>query len=315
MSKMSIDVTRKDMAPLILQRRNLSGATMGTRYSAAFYAPVGFATADLGQALSAAVDEVDRQMSNWNEASDLARLNRATVGSWVDIPDGLHDVLTAALDIERQSAGAFNVAVGEAVSAWGFGPPARQPRSRRGDADACPEPSLHLELERGRALKHRPMTLDLSGIAKGFGVDRMASIMDHCGLASWLVGIDGEMRARGRKPDGSPWAVGHEKPDRRVREPMGVIELEDMSVATSGNYRHWREVDGESISHTIVPSTGHPLRNRIASVTVLAPTCMAADAWATALMVLGPEQGGALASSNGFDWIVVLEDDAVVTSL
>ncbi len=149
-------------------------------------------------------------------------------------------VLLAALDIERQSNGAFNIAVGEAVSAWGFGPPARQPNCRRGESSVCPEPSRHLELENGRARKHLPMTLDLSGIAKGYGVDRMASVMARFGLTAWLVGIDGEMRAKGRKPDGSPWAVGHEKPDRLVRESMGVIELEDISVATSGNYRHWR---------------------------------------------------------------------------
>ncbi len=113
----------------------------------------------------------------------------------------------------------------------------------------CFQPCRQLELAAGRARKRAVMTLDLNGIAKGYGVDRMAAVMARFGLNSWLVGIDGEMRAGGRKPDGEPWAVGHERPDRHRREAMGVIELQDMSVATSGNYRHWREVDGEIIAH------------------------------------------------------------------
>ena len=184
MSKTSTDVIRQNLLSSAMQRHTLSGATMGTRYSAVFYAPVGFSADELSRSLSTAVDEVDRQMSNWNEASDLSRLNRAAVGTWVDIPDGLQEVLMAALDIERQSDGAFNIAVGEAVSGWGFGPPVYRPASIRGEVAACPEPSRHLELASGRARKHRSMTLDLSGIAKGYGVDRMASVMARFGLTA-----------------------------------------------------------------------------------------------------------------------------------
>ena len=313
MSRMSIDRRVGAIGPA--HRRTLSGATMGTRYSAIFHAPLDFGLDDLRLALQAAVDEVDDQMSIWKEQSDLNRLNSSAVGTWVDIPDALHEVLSAALDIERQSSGAFNIAVGDRVQAWGFGPqgPAAGLLDR---ADTpCAQPSRQLELAAGRVRKYAAMTLDLNGIAKGYGVDRMAAVMVRFGLKSWLVGIDGEMRARGRKSDGEPWAVGHERPDRHGREAMGVIELQDMSVATSGNYRQWREMDGRMVSHTIAPNTGVPLTNAVASATVLAPSCMAADAWATVLMVLGPVRGGPLIQSEGFDWISVMEDGTIGTSL
>ncbi len=136
-----------------------------------------------------------------------------------------------------------------------------------------------------------PLRLDLSAIAKGFGVDELARVMTEFGVSSWLVGIDGELRAAGRKAAGRPWVVGHERPSRDARALMGVIELCDCAVATSGNYRHVVEVGGRLVSHTIDPRRYAPLGNDLASVTVLAPTAMAADGWATALMVLGRERG------------------------
>jgi thiamine biosynthesis lipoprotein len=159
------------------------------------------------------------------------------------------------------------------------------------------------------------VTLDLSGIAKGFGVDEMARVMDAFGIRSWLVGIDGEMRARGLKPDGVPWAVAHERPDRHSREAMGVIELTDMAVATSGNYRHWVEMDGTLLSHTMDPGTHRPIANGIASVSVLATTCMAADAWATAFMVLGAEAASRLAADLGMGTIFVFDDGTVSSTI
>ena len=172
-----------------------------------------------------------------------------------------------------------------------------------------------LNVADGLACKTAPLSLDLCGIAKGFGVDEMARVMDAFGIRSWLVGIDGEMRARGVKPDGEPWAVAHERPDRHCRAAMGVIELTDMAVATSGNYRRWIEVDGRFLSHTMDPATGAPLENSIASVSVLAPTCMAADAWATALLVLGAETGTRLAETSRMGAIIVLSDGTVRSTI
>jgi FAD:protein FMN transferase len=310
--------TSTEAAPVV--RHAINGPTMGTGYAAVFFAPEGMATEALAAALFDAVDRVDRQMSSWKPESDLNRLNVAPVGEWVAIPRELMTVLAEALKIGRATHGAFDIGVGALVSAWGFGPGPRQPDLGR-IAAAFPPPraatteALQLDVTASRARKAAPLTLDLSGIAKGFGVDEMARVMDAFGIRSWLVGIDGEMRARGLKPDGTPWAVAHERPDRHSREAMGVIELTDIAVATSGNYRHWREEDGRLVSHTIEPCSGVPLQNAVASVTVLAPSCMVADAWATAFMIKGPQPGLHLARLAGLDAIFVMEDGSVLPSL
>lgn len=310
--------TSIEAAPLV--RHALNGPTMGTRYAAVLFAPDGMATDPLAAALFDAVDRVDRQMSTWKPDSDLNRLNAAPVGEWVAIPRELMTVLAEALKIGRATKGAFDIGVGGLVSAWGFGPGTRQPDQLRIAAAserprAATTEALQLDVTTSRARKAAPLTLDLSGIAKGFGVDEMARVMDSFGIRSWLVGIDGEMRARGLKPDGTPWAVAHERPDRHSREAMGVIELTDMAVATSGNYRHWVEVDGKLLSHTMDPGTRRPIANGIASVSVLASTCMAADAWATAFMVLGAETARKLAADMEMGTIFVFDDGTVSSTI
>ena len=293
---------------------------MGTRYSAVFYAAPGTDVDALNGELSAAVDCVDRQMSTWRADSDLNRLNASPVGTWMDVAPVLMTVLSASLRVERISHGAFNINVGDLVSAWGFGPSqgaTRASQLSKADRQMRPPASASIELDHHgrRARKSETINLDLSGIAKGFGVDEMAGVMNAFRIPSWLVGIDGEMRAKGAKPDGSMWAVAHERPDRHVREAMGVIELQDMAVATSGTYRHFREVDGRTVSHTMDPCSGRPLDNDVASVTVLASTCMMADAWATALMVLGVEAGLEAARGQGIDAIYVLQDGNLHSTL
>jgi FAD:protein FMN transferase len=320
MSKMSIDRAPQAQAEQPMARQTLSGSTMGTRYSAVFYMPPGANVQALSAALFAAVDRVDRQMSTWNPESDLNRLNAAPVNIWVAVPRELMTVLEASLQIERDTNGAFDIGVGELVSSWGFGPPSnRSTRDQNSAAsDAARSPTckvLELNAAQGRARKSASIKFDLSGIAKGYGVDELARVMDEFRIPSWLVGIDGEMRAKGAKPDGTMWAVAHERPERNVREALGVLELQDMAVATSGNYRHYREIDGRIVSHTMNPCTGAPLDNEVASATVLAPTCMRADAWATALMVMGVEVGLKVARSNGFDVIFVLQDGSVRSTL
>ncbi len=301
-------------------RRSVNGITMGTRYAAVFYAPETLCTDPLAEALFAAVDRVDRQMSNWKPELDLNRLNAAPVGTWVELPPELLAVLAEALRIGGASGGAFDIGVGLVVAAWGFGPAGRAPDPQRIRAAAA-EPrsgtaqALQLDVAGLRARKVAPLTLDLCGIAKGFGVDEMARVMDAHGVGAWLAGIDGEMRARGTKPDGEAWAVAHERPDRHVRCPMGVIELHNRAVATSGNYRHWLDMGDRVVSHTMQPSSDTPLENGIASVTVMAPTCMAADAWATALLVHGVNAGLTLAARYGLDAIFVLEDGTVRSTL
>ncbi len=296
-----------------LQRHSLSGQTMGTRYSAVFFAPAGADEPAIGAGLFAAVDQVDRQMSTWKPDSNLSRLNALPEQQWLALPEELMTVLDTALHIGQQSRGAFDIGVGGLVNAWGFGPSGAQDDAQQDSAlgKGKHHPALDgLEIDRarGRVCKRLPVTLDLSGIAKGYGVDALARCLDGLGITRYLVGIDGEMRAKGLKPDGQAWAVAIEKPVRHVREVMGVMELSDAAIATSGDYRHWVEVQGTHYSHTMNPLNGQPVRNRLAAVTVVMPSCMLADAWATALLVLGETDGVALAQKRGMDALFVLRD-------
>lgn len=301
MSKMSTDLTRIA----------LNGPTMGTRWSALFYAPPGFDPAPVQAAFQAAVDAVDAQMSTWKPDSDLMRLNAAPVGTWQDIPADLARVLALGLAIGRASGGAFDIGQGDAVRAWGFGPAAADPRAIR-DAMLAPRCPAHavLELDANRVRKMAPISLDLNGIAKGYGVDCLAEVLSAHGIRDALVGIDGEMRALGLRPDGSPWTIAVEAPDRDRRAPHSILTLQDAAVATSGDYRHWVTVQGRHLSHTMDPARGAPLLAPPASVTVIAPTCAMADAWATALMVLGADRGARLARQTGLDALFLCRDDA-----
>ncbi|QTB57816.1 FAD:protein FMN transferase [Burkholderia pseudomallei] len=388
-----------------LNRCRASGATMGTRYGAQFYAPPTADARAIAAALDAAVRAVDAQLSNWKADSDLSRLNRATPGSWTPICANLAAVLVRAREIGRETDNAFNIGVGTLVDRWGFGPgaaanrqadnewaanrqaagrhtvdrrtvarhmvarhmvdrhtvdrhtadrqtadrqtadrqtkdgrtPDRQPARPAGPANGLsgaidarrrasilrgPVPSpcrpidelLEVDVARGRARRLADVAFDLCGIAKGFGVDELARVLDRHGIGAWLVGIDGELRARGCKPDGSPWAIALEAPDYGRRGAMGAIDLVDAAVATSGDYRHWADFGGERLSHTMDPRAGAPLRGDIASVTVVAPTCTDADAYATALMVLGAQAGRAHAERHGLDALFVVRDgDALRT--
>ena len=317
---MSTDLIKPTGSALPLLRQTLSGSTMGTRYSCVFYVRQGMKLEALAAALFQAVDRIDRQMSTWNPQSDLNRLNAAPIDTWIEVPRELMTVLAASLRIGRTTEGAFDIGVGDIVSAWGFGASAaRTDQARKPVAMLTPRPItthvLELDEAGGKVRKTAPLQLDLSGIAKGYGVDEMARVMNQFAIPAWLVGIDGEMRAKGLKPDGVAWAVAHERPDRNIREAMGVIELTDMAVATSGNYRHWIEVDGRILSHTMSGRSGGPIENSISSVTVLAPTCMAADAWATAFMVMGVDAGTKTAKTLGMDVIFVLGDGEVTSTL
>lgn len=294
-----------------LARHALNGPTMGTRWTALFFAPRAFDPGAVQAALQAAVDAVDAQMSTWRPDSDLMRLNAAPVGQWLTVPPDLARVLSLGLAIGRASGGAFDIGQGDAVRAWGFGPQAADPQAIRAALQAPRRPAFdQLEVDGERLRKTAPLALDLNGIAKGYGVDRLAQVlMDH-GIRNALVGIDGEMRALGLRPDGSPWTIAVEAPDPDRRAPHSILALQDAAVATSGDYRHWVTVQGRRLSHTMDPTRGAPLMSSPASVTVIAPTCAEADAWATALMVMGCDAGASLAARSGLSALFLTRDAA-----
>jgi thiamine biosynthesis lipoprotein len=293
------------------QRTTLHGPTMGTRWSATLDADNTVDLAALRLDLAAAVEQVDQQMSPWKPDSDLMRLNRAPVDTWVDMPAEMLEVLDCALDVQRLSAGAFDPCVGDLVDAWGFGAvrdapdaeairAARQPKAHTGHR------ALVLERPAGRARKRTPLQLDLCGIAKGYAVDRMVAVLQAHGVRHALAALDGELRAVGRQASGVPWAVALERPDVGLRSVQGVIELKDLAVATSGDYRRCLQVGDARLAHTMDARRRAPVNNAVASVTVLARTCMHADAWATALLVAGPDEGLAMAQRVGLDVLFLL---------
>lgn len=287
----------------------LNGPTMGTRWSARLASR--HTSPDLTSDLQEAVDAVDRQMSTWRPDSDLMRLNAATPGAWVDVGSRLIEVLAISAEVTAASGGAFDIGVGEAVTAWGFG--SAQGQANEAAIRATLGRQLRAEVESdpsaGRARRLNGRRLDLSGVAKGFAVDQMAEVLRKRGVRSFLAALDGEIVADGVRPDGRPWAIVVEEPDPSRRSARGVIEVADRAVATSGNYRHRVRLGADWLSHTMDPRTGGPVRNRLPSVTVLAADCAKADAWATALMVLGETDGPILAARNGIEAIFLIRAD------
>lgn len=286
----------------------LNGPTMGTRWSALFFAPKGFDPMPVQVALQAVVEEVDAQMSTWKPDSDLMRLNAAPVGARVVVPDRLSDVLRLGLEISRASGGAFDIGMGDAVAAWGFGPEAAEPERIRSAMTARRVPThqaFDIDTATGLVHKKSPFTLDLNGIAKGYGVDQLAAKLAAHGIGDALVGIDGEMRALGLRPDGDAWTIAVEAPDPARRAPHSILALQDAAVATSGDYRHRVEVQGRHLSHTMDPRRGAPLLASPVSVTVVARTCAEADAWATALMVTGSLEGERLARKRNLSALFI----------
>ena len=307
MPKMSIDGKGSDDGIT-----RLNGPTMGTRWTAELTLPDGMDADEARGALAAAVDLVDRQMSTWKEASDLMRLNRAPVGDWVDLPDELLFVLARGLEIGAASDGAFDIGLGDIVDAWGFGP-AQHPdenliRNHLGKARQPAHEVLELDPEGRRARKHAPLALDLSGIAKGYGVDQMTRAVDALDIPGALLGLDGEIYAHGKRPDGQDWVVAVEKPDYEKRLPLSILTIHDAALATSGDYRHWVDLGQIRLAHTMDRRRGGPTQSPVASVTVLAQHCIDADAWATALLVKGEVDGPALARDQGLNALFILRN-------
>lgn len=297
----------------------LHGRTMGTTWSVKLVRPTGVARERVQRAIQGEVDRVVAQMSTWEPDSDLSRFNRAPAGTWQSLPDEFFGVLSHALALSEDSEGAFDPTVGPLVDLWGFGPgkPARRvpsdaelatTRARVGWQRVKLDPATKSAFQPGGA------HVDLSAIAKGFGTDQIARALDRLGVRNYLVDISGELRARGGRPDGSDWQVAIEKPGAapggvdRLDEVERVIALRDRSIATSGDYRHFFADDGSVYSHHIDPRTGRPVPHRIASVTTVAADCMQADSTGTTIMVLGPEQGMAYATSRGLAVLLILHN-------
>ena len=280
------------------------GDAFGTTYAVTVI-PTG--EADDKSAIQAAIDAeialVNAHMSTYHEDSELSTLNADAKAGSATISGPLSEVLVEAQRVHDLSGGAFDVTIGPLVNAWGFGPEIVTPPSQEALTRARARVGMgHLTVDQaGAALtrKRDALYIDLSAIAKGYGVDRIGKALEALGHRRYLAEIGGEVRARGTNRADRPWSVGVEVPDGGAMDVAEKLPLRDMSIATSGNYRNVRTVDGKTVTHILDARSGEPVSHGLGSVSVLDSSCMRADALATALYVLGEEAGHALAEREG----------------
>jgi thiamine biosynthesis lipoprotein len=292
-----------------------TGETMGTGYvvKLAGATPGAARLEALRADVQAALDGVDRGMSLYRPQSELMRLNRQPASLPLALSRGLFEVLAAGQRVAELSQGAFDVTVAPLVDAWGFGPSKRREvpaadavQSGRAAVDYR---SLRLDAQQRTASKaHGMLQADLGGIAKGYGVDLAARAIEALGLEDYMIEVGGEVRTRGRNAAGQPWQIGIEEPDAVPQRARRVVPLSGRAMATSGDYRIYFEQAGRRYSHEIDPRSAAPIAHGLASVTVIADDCMAADALATALIVLGPQAGWALAQRQGLAAYFIVRD-------
>ena len=266
--------------------------------------------ASLRVVIEDALEDIDQKMSTYRLDSELSRFNSARSTDPFPVSTETLAVFQHALEISELTGGAFDVTVGALVDAWGFGP-SGQPAAFPTDADIerlqehVGYQQLELDLVASTVRKSDPMlSSDLSALAKGYAVDRVVELLRAEGLESSLVEVGGEVRTMGRSERGDAWRVGIERPVVGPPTVHRLVRLRDRALATSGDYRNYYEVGGRRISHTIDPRTGRPVTHDLASVSVIAQLCVRADAIATALEVLGPDEGFAMALAQ--DWAALL---------
>lgn len=292
-------------------RTVLTGPTMGTRYRVVIRHEPGAADRERWRELiESPLDRIDRRMSTWRSDSTVSRFNRSEVTDWFEVSASLARLARQAQRIAEATGGAFDLTVAPLVDLWGFGPGGR--------AEALPDDAavrealervgyehLNVRMDPSPALKKAVpgVAIDLSAIAKGHAADGVAGELASLGaVRGCLVEVGGEIRVRGRGPGGRDrrgWRVGIEAPTFRRGAVSRRIALPGGGLATSGDYRNFFMEDGERYSHTLDPRTGRPVRHSLASVSVAHDSAALADAWATALLVLGPEEGYELAKRKG----------------
>lgn len=304
-------------APVSAPVRALGGVTMGTTWSMRFVGSEA-AAQSIQRSVTLVLDRVIRQMSAWQPDSDLSRFNRPSRGDEQALPVEFGSVMATALRIAEETGGAYDPTMGALVDLWGFGPEPRTsatPPSSDQIASAraaCGWRHLDFDSDRRKLKRSGPCQLDVNGIAKGFAVDLVMATAKQHGCHHALVEIGGELKGCGVKPDGSPWWTAIDRPKAGLASDVGpplVVALHDLAIATSGCERSFTH-DGRCYSHTIDPRTGWPIDNGMVSATVLHASCMEADAYATALMVMGPEHGLAFAAEKALAAVMLFQTSA-----
>jgi thiamine biosynthesis lipoprotein len=291
----------------------LSGKTMGTSYHITVIEKDGIAVnpQQLQQIIDEQLQLINQQMSTYINSSELMVLNRAPIDEWITVTPNVFDVLMLSLEVAWLSNGAFDFTLAPLVNLWGFGP-AKSQLAIAMEANSVPDAEairfalqntgfeqLEFDVADHRVLKRKAIHLDLSAVVKGFAVDKIAELLLFAGYSDFMVEVGGELRLQGMSPRNQPWRIAIEQPDGlSVGNVFQALSLSNKAMATSGDYRNYFEHAGKRYSHTIDPATGYPIEHALASVTVVADNAAFADAFATAINVLGPEKGLLLAEQQ-----------------
>lgn len=299
----------------------LQGSTMGTTYTIRYHTKQdGEKHPNMQLLIDDELNRVNQQMSTYLKDSEISRFNESRSTDWFPVSADTANVVDLSLQISTISGGAFDVTVGPLVNLWGFGPDkTREAIPSSADIEATKAAvgfeKLSVQLSPPALKKSMPeLQVDLSAIAKGHGVDRVAELFRKHGISDFFIEIGGEIYANGTRLDGQPWQVGIEAPFANTQSIQTVVGLTGAAMATSGDYRNFFEVNGQKFSHTIDPSSGFPVTHQLASASVVSENCALADAIATCMMVLGPENGLRLAESENWAVLLMQRDEGSITS-
>ena len=295
----------------------LNGQTMGTSYNITIIDnPQDLSARRLERLVENELSAINNQMSNWNSNSEITLINKNSSNEAIPISQQLLEVLTAANEIHYKSNGTFDITSGPIINLWGFGPnranktvPSQKEIDKAlnlvGQADLIKittNPSAVVKQKKG-------VLINLSAIAKGYGIDRIASLLETRGIKRFLVEIGGDLIASGTNRHGKPWSIGIEFPNYDRRTVQSVVQINDLAMATSGNYKNFFKKNGIQYSHIIDPKTGSPIQHNTLSVTVLEKSAMFADGWATAMLGMGIENGMKIANNYGIAVFFITKDD------
>jgi thiamine biosynthesis lipoprotein len=295
----------------------LRGEGLGAEWSVQIAEALPSDSSVIQQGIQARFDEVVRHLSRWDSSSSLSLLNATTESDWQPIANGLLDPLSYALELASDTDGAFDPTVAPLVDAWGFGTAGRRYEPPKPEALSAARArvgyeKVTLDASSTRVRKPAGMQIDLSSMTHGTAADEVAAYLESLGVTNYLIDVGSELRAKGHAPARSAWQIAIERPPEETSEAparpaaLRTVVLRDAGVATSGNYRYYFDYNGKRYSHRIDPRTGEPVSHNLASVTVIDPRCMHADALATALTVLGPDEGLKYATSRNIAALFVV---------
>lgn len=292
---------------------SFGGPTMGSSYSIKYVRHAGLpAPADVRVQVERILDEVDQQMSTYRSDSDIARFNNLPANHCQTMPAPILELVRVGERLSSLSAGSFDLTVEPLLNLWGFGPQAREEKVPSAEALAQVQQRVghtHLRIDGDQLCKDAAVEIDFNSIAAGYAVDTIAAKLEGLGIHDYLAEVTGELKATGKKPDGSPWRIALEEPRDDQQVAQKIIAVDGYGVSTSGDYRHYFQQNGQRYSHTFDARTGAPILHTLASVTVIHPSALMADGLSTLLLILGPERGWDYAQTHDIGAFFVIRAD------